>query len=190
MAKRTRDSAATKAAILAAARLQFGQNGFERTTIRSVAAAAGVDPALVMHYFVSKDELFGAVSRLDISPPDLTGVAPEDVAGVLLPVFARVWGPDGPFLPLLRAAASSPQAAEALLDVFVRQVAPALAVAAVDRPEQRAALIGSHLLGIAVARHIIAIPAIVTMEDAALAAWLRPVLTHYLTDPAPEDRAV
>jgi AcrR family transcriptional regulator len=185
MASRTRDPAATKAGILAAARLQFGQNGYEKTTIRSVASAAGVDPALVMHYFGNKDGLFGEVSRLDISPPDLSGVAAEDVADVLLPMFVEVWGPEGPFLPLLRAAASSQQAADALLDVFGRQVAPALADVAVDRPAERAALIGAHLLGIAVARYIICIPPLVVMDDKALADWLKPVLTHYLTDPAP-----
>jgi AcrR family transcriptional regulator len=185
MASRTRDPAATKAAILAAARMQFGAHGFEKTTIRSVASAAGVDPALVMHYFGNKDGLFGAVSRLDISPPDLSGVAPEDVADKLLPMFVEVWGPDGPFLPLLRAAASSQTAADALLDVFTRQVAPALAEVAIDRPTERTALIGSQLLGIAVARYIIGIPPLVNMDDKALAAWLKPVLTHYLTDPAP-----
>ena len=95
MAPRTREPAATKAGILAAARLQFGQNGFEQTTIRSVASAAGVDPAPVMHYFGNKDGLFGAVSRLDLSPPDLSGVAPEDGADVVLPLFVEVWGPDG-----------------------------------------------------------------------------------------------
>jgi len=116
MASRTRDPAATKAAILAAARMQFGQSGFEKTTIRSVASAAGVDPALVMHYFGNKDGLFAAVSRLDISPPDLSGVAPEDVAEVMLPLFVEVWGPDGPFLPLLRAASSSQTAGDALLE--------------------------------------------------------------------------
>jgi Tetracyclin repressor-like, C-terminal domain/Bacterial regulatory proteins, tetR family len=172
MASRTRDPAATKAAILAAARMQFGRHGFEKTTIRSVATAAGVDPALVMHYFGNKDGLFGAVSRLDISPPDLSGVAPEDVA-------------DGPFLPLLRAASSSQGAADALLEVFARQVAPALADVAIDRPAERAALIGAQLLGIAVARYIIGIPPLVDMDDKALAGWLKPVLTHYLTDPAP-----
>ncbi len=185
MAARTRDAAATKAAIMAAARAQFGQNGFERTTIRSVAKAAGVDPALVMHYFVNKDNLFREVSRLDISPPDLSGVAPEDVADVMLPLFVEVWGPEGPFLPLLRAAASSQAAADALLDVFARQVAPALAAVAIDRPMERAALIGSQLLGIAVGRYIIGIPPLVAMDDQTLARWLKPVLTHYLTDPAP-----
>jgi AcrR family transcriptional regulator len=187
MASRTRDPAATKAAILAAARMQFGTSGFEKTTIRSVAAEAGVDPALVMHYFGNKDGLFAAVSQLDISPPDLSGVAPEDVAAVMLPLFVEVWGPDGPFLPLLRAAASSRTAADALLDVFARQVAPALADVAIDRPAERAALIGGQLLGIAVARYIIGLPALVAMDDDALAAWLKPVLTHYLTDPAPEN---
>lgn len=186
MAPRTRDAAATKAAILAAARLQFGQNGLERTTIRSVAKAANVDPALVMHYFGNKDKLFAEAARLDIAPPDLSGVAPEDVAGVMLPLFAEVWGPDGPFLPLLRAASSSPAAADALLEVFARQVAPALAKVAIDRPAERAALIGSQLLGIAVGRYILGIPPLVAMDDEALARWLKPVLTHYLTDPAPE----
>lgn len=119
----------------------------------SVAAAAGVDPALVMHYFGNKEGLFGAVSRLDISPPDLSGMAPEDVADVMLPLFVEVWGPDGPFLPLLRAASSSRQAADALPD--------------------------------AVARYIIGIPPLVDMDDHALADWLKPVMTHYLTDPSP-----
>ena len=142
-----------------------------------------------MHYFGNKDGLFRAVSRLDMSPPDLSGVAPKDVADVMLPLFVEVWGPDGPFLPLLRAASSSQPAADALLDVFTRQVAPALADVAIDRPAERAALIGSHLLGIAVARYIIGIAPLVDMDDQTLASWLKPVLTHYLTDPAPADRA-
>ena len=86
----------------------------------------------------------------------------------------------------MRAASSSQTAADALLDVFTRQVAPALADVAIDRPAERAALIGSHLLGIAVARYIIGIPALVRMDDETLARWLKPVLTHYLSDQAPE----
>ena len=56
---------------------------------------------------------------------------------------------------------------------------------AIDRPAERAALIGAQLLGIAVARYIIGIPPLVAMDDKTLAGWLKPVLTHYLTDPAP-----
>ncbi len=180
-----RDGQATRAAILDIARAQFGNNGFERTTIRSVASEAGVDPALVMHYFGSKAELFAAASRFDITFPDLSDVAPDRVADVLLPMFIAVWGPQGPFLPLLRAAATNRVAADALLEVFVDQVAPALSAIAPDHAAQRAALVGSQLLGLAVARYILGVPPLTAMDDAQLIEWLRPVLAHYLADPAP-----
>jgi AcrR family transcriptional regulator len=180
-----RDGQATRTAILDTARSQFGTYGFERTTIRSVASAAGVDPALVMHYFGSKAELFAAASRFDIRFPDLSDVAPDRIADVLLPMFISAWGPQGPFLPLLRAAATNPVAAEALLEVFVDQVAPALSAVAPDHAAERAALVGSQLLGLAVARYMLGIPPLAGMDDAQLIEWLRPVLAHYLADPAP-----
>lgn len=180
-ARDQRDGQATRATILATARSQFGNHGFERTTIRSVASAVGVDPALVMHYFGSKAELFAAASRLDIAFPDLAEIAPERVADVLLPMFVAVWGPDGPFLPLLRAAATNKAAADALLAVFVDRVAPALAAVVPDRAAERAALVGSQVLGLATARYILCIPSLADMDDATLIEWLRPVLAHYLT---------
>jgi AcrR family transcriptional regulator len=185
MAGKARDGEATKAAILAIARSQFGNQGFERTTIRSVAADAGVDPALVMHYFGNKAELFAAASRFDIAFPDLSGVAPDRIAEVLLPLFVGVWGPEGPFLPLLRAAATNRAAADALLEVFVDKVAPALAAVVPDRPAERAALVGSQLLGIAVTRYIVGIPPLAGMDDADLIEWVRPVLAHYLSGRGP-----
>ena len=184
-AREGRDGRATRAAILEIARSQFGDHGFERTTIRSVASAAGVDPALVMHYFGSKAELFAAASRFDITFPDLSDVAPDRVADVLVPLFVGAWGPQGPFLPLLRAAATNRVAADALLQVFVDQVAPALAAVVPDQPGERAALVGSQLLGLAVARYILGVPPLAAMGDAQLVEWLRPVLAHYLVDPAP-----
>jgi AcrR family transcriptional regulator len=184
-AREGRDGQVTRAAILNVARSQFGDLGFERTTIRSVASAVGVDPALVMHYFGSKAELFAAATRFDVTFPDLSGVAPDRVADVLLPMFIAVWGPQGPFLPLLRAAATNRGAADALLEVFVDQVAPALAAVVPDRAPERAALVGSQLLGLAVGRYILVIPPLAGMADARLIEWLRPVLAHYLTDPAP-----
>ena len=96
-------------------------------------------------------------------------------------MFVSAWGPQGPFLPLLRAAATNRTAADALLEVFVGQVAPALAAVVPDR----AALVGSQLLGLAVARYILGVPPLTGMADAQLINWLRPVLAHYLTDPAP-----
>jgi AcrR family transcriptional regulator len=185
MPAKPRDGEATRSTILATARSQFGNHGFERTTIRSVASAAGVDPALVMHYFGSKAELFAAASRFDITFPDLSDVAPDRVADVLLPMFVAVWGPQGPFLPLLRAAATNRAAADALLEVFVDRVAPALAGVVPDRGAERAALVGSQLLGLAVARYILCIPPLAGMDEAALIEWLRPVITHYLAGPAP-----
>jgi AcrR family transcriptional regulator len=185
MPVKARDGEATRSTILATARSQFGNHGFERTTIRSIASAAGVDPALVMHYFGSKAELFAAASRFDIKFPDLSNVAADRVADVLLPMFVAVWGPDGPFLPLLRAAATNRAAADALLEVFVERVAPALAAVVPDRAAERAALVGSQLLGLAVARYVLCIPSLAGMDDANLTEWLRPVITHYLAGPAP-----
>lgn len=185
MAPTTRDGKATRATILDAARAQFSAHGFERTTIRSIAGEAGVDPALVMHYFGSKADLFAAVSRLEIDMPDLTEVQPERLAEVLVPVFVAVWDPQGSFLPLLRAAATNRSAADALLEVFAEQVAPALATVTPDRAAERAALVGSQVLGIAMARFVVGVPALAAMDEAALTAWLRPVLAHYLTAPGP-----
>ncbi|MBX9978230.1 MULTISPECIES: TetR/AcrR family transcriptional regulator [Mycobacterium] len=184
MPPKVRDGETTRATILATARSQFGEHGFERTTIRSIAAAAGVDPALVMHYFGSKAELFAAASRFDITFPDLSDVAPDRIADVLLPLFVSVWGPEGPFLPLLRAAATNKAAAAAMLEVFVDRVAPALAAAVPDRAAERAALVGAQVLGLATARYILCIPALAEMDDAQLIEWLRPVLAHYLTGSA------
>src|ERR1700735_3148163 len=83
------DGQATRAAILDIPRSQFGSHGFERTTIRSVASAAGVDPALVMHYFGNKAGLFAAALRLGIAVPGLSGVAADRIAhGVLAGVVA------------------------------------------------------------------------------------------------------
>lgn len=138
-----------------------------------------------MHYFGSKAELLAAASRFDITFPDLSDVAPDRIADVLLPLFVSVWGPDGPFLPLLRAAATNKAAAAAMLEVFVDRVAPALAAAVPDRPAERAALVGSQVLGLATARYILCIPALADMDDAQLIEWLRPVLAHYLTGPVP-----
>jgi AcrR family transcriptional regulator len=182
---RTRDGEATRSTILTIARTQFGERGFERTTIRSIASAAGVDPALVMHYFGNKAHLFAEAADVHLVFPDLSDVAPDRVADVLFPVFVSVWGPQGPLLPLLRAATTNPTAVEALLAVFTEKVTPALSAVTSDHSAERVALVGSQLIGLAMTRNILGLPPLADMDDETLVDWLRPVLAHYLSGAAP-----
>ena len=126
---RPRNAAQTRADILSAARRRFGAEGYERTTLRAVAADVGVDAALVFRYFGSKQDLFAAAADFEIDLPDLSNVEPDEVAGILLPRFFAVWEEDETFLALLRAAMTSPLAADALRNVFAQQVAPKLVTA-------------------------------------------------------------
>lgn len=180
---RRRSAPATRAAILDAARARFGADGFDRVTVREIAADVGVDPAMVIRYFGSKDALFTEAAEFDLELPDLTGVAPEDLADALVPRFFAVWEDSAGFLSLLRAATTSKVAADKMLELFTRQVSPALAAAAVDRPAERAALVGTQILGLALSRYVLRVPPLVAMSHDELRAWIAPVLTHYLTGP-------
>jgi len=181
--RRPRSAEGTRADILAAARTRFAADGYERTTLRAVAGDVGVDPALVVRYFGSKEALFSTAAEFDLQLPDLHGVDPGDVAATLLPRFFAVWEEQGTFLALLRAAATSATAAGAMREVFVRQVAPALAPVCVDQPERRAALVGSQVLGLAFTRYVLAAAPLTAMSRAEVAAAVAPVLAHYLRGP-------
>lgn len=183
MAARTRDAARTRAELLAAARRQFAREGFERVTVRSVAAEVGVDQALVIRYFGSKAGLFAEAARMEFSLPDLTDLAPDEIADALLDRFFQLYDDQETFLALLRAAATSALAAEQMLGVLVQQATPVLAAAAVDRPAERAALVGSQILGFAFARYVLSAPPLTAMTREDVRAWIGPTLTRYLTDP-------
>ncbi len=109
----------------AAARHRFGTEGYERTTLRAVAADVGVDPALVIRYFGSKQHLFATAAEFTLHLPDLTGLPPSAMADALLARFFAVWEADTTFVALLRAAMTSARAAETMRQVFATQVAPA-----------------------------------------------------------------
>ncbi|WNV86864.1 TetR family transcriptional regulator [Umezawaea sp. Da 62-37] len=179
--QRRRSATATRAAILDAARERFGTTGYDRVTMRQVAGDVGVDPAMVVRYFRTKDDLFAEAARFDLDLPDLDGVRPEDLADVLMPRFFAVWEGDAGFLSLLRAAASSDAAGAKMLELFASQVYPALAAAAVDRPADRASLLGSQILGLAFARYVLKVPPLVAMSRDDLLRWVAPVFRHYLT---------
>src|SRR6201987_5703403 len=150
-ATRPRNASRTRADILAAARRRFGAEGYERTTLRAVAADVGVDAALVIRYFGSKQDLFAAAADFAIELPDLSNVDPDEVADILLPRFFAVWE-DETFVALLRAAMTSQVAADTLRRVFAEQVAPKLITATPDNPVQRIGLTGAFVIGLATTR--------------------------------------
>jgi AcrR family transcriptional regulator len=182
---RPRNAAQTRADILSAARRRFGTEGYERTTLRAVAADVGVDAALVIRYFGSKQDLFAAAADFEIDLPDLTDVDPDDVADVLLPRFFAVWEEDETFLALLRAAMTSSLAAEALRRVFAEQVAPKLITATPDNPVQRIGLMGAFVIGLAITRYVLVNPPIASLSREELGRWAAPVIRQLLVGPAP-----
>jgi AcrR family transcriptional regulator len=185
---RPRNATGTRADILAAARARFGTDGFDRTTLRAIAADVGVDAALVIRYFGSKQDLFAAAADFTIDLPDLTGVDADQIADALLPRFFAVWEDDATFVALLRAAMTSPTAADAMRTVFATQVAPALAAVAPDHHAQRAGLMGAFIIGLATTRYVLANPAVANLGHDELIAWARPVIRQLLVGEAPVGR--
>jgi AcrR family transcriptional regulator len=182
---RLRNASQTRADILSAARRRFGAEGYERTTLRAVAADVGVDAALVIRYFGSKQDLFAAAADFSIDLPDMSGVDPDEVAGILLPRFFAVWEEDETFLALVRAAMTSPVAADTLRRVFAQQVAPKLITATPDNPIQRIGLMGAFVIGLATTRYVLENPPIATLSREELTRWAAPVIHQLLVGPAP-----
>jgi AcrR family transcriptional regulator len=182
MEQRQTKSDRTRAAILAAARGLFAAQGYERTTVREIAARAEIDPALVVRYFGGKEALFAQAADFDLDLPPLAAIAPDDRGRALVAHFLAVWERDGAGLPvLLRSAASNPAAAERLNAVFAGQVAPALARAtAAPDAGRRAGLISSQLLGLALCRYVLRLPPVVAMSDADIIAAIGATVQRYL----------
>src|SRR5262244_407510 len=128
----TRRSDATRAAILAAAREQFASVGYQAATIRSIAAQAGIDPALVMRYYGNKEGLFAAAAEIELRVPDLAALPRKNMGAVLVEHFLSRWEDDEILKALLRTAATNPQAAERMRSVFALQIAPRIAEASGD----------------------------------------------------------
>src|SRR5215470_16459047 len=106
---KTRKSERTRAAILNAAQALFAELGLERTTVRAIAANAAIDPAMVMRYFGSKDELFAEATVFDLKLPDLTSIDSSQIGETLISHFLAVWeaaSNKNTFTILLRASAS------------------------------------------------------------------------------------
>lgn len=179
----------TRGRILAAARAAFADRGFEGATVRDVAARAGVDPALVHHYFGTKQRLFVAAMQF---PVDVAAVIPgllrgprEGLGERFVRFIVEAW--DGPdvrpmIVGVVRSASTDPTAAAMMRAVLAD--GPLLAIAtATDLPDARlrASLAGSQLVGIAMARYVVGIEPLASLTPADLAAAMGPTFEHYFT---------
>ena len=187
---RRRDSTATKAAILTAARTHFAGDGFDRATIRAIAASAGVDPAMVMRYYGNKAGLFAAASEYDLHLIDFAAVPVRRLGDTVVRTFLDRWEPggqvDGALLVLLRTALTEDSARDTMRTIFARQVEPAVTRAAPDgHAPVRAGLIASQVMGLALTRYVLRLPPVVGLSAEEIAAWMGPVIQRYLTAPGP-----
>ena len=182
----------TRAEVLAAARASFAEKGFRGTTIRAVAATAGVDPALVHHYFGSKDDLFLAALQMPVDPRELlapvVAQGPDGAGERLLRTFLSVWDDPDTQVQLLAVVRSvlSADGATLLQEGFIPVVVgPVLAQLVADRPEVRIPLVTSQVVGLIVTRYLIALPPMAHMPAEEVVARIGPVLQHYLTGDLP-----
>lgn len=186
--RRPGDSGAREA-ILSAARAGFGTTGFAGTTIRGVARTAGVDAALVHHYFGTKDELFAAALELPFDPsvvvPALLAEGLDGLGERLARTFLGIWDAtpgQGPMLALLRSAVSDERAAQSLRDFLTRVVLGPLAAAsgAEDAP-LRASLAASQMVGVAMARYVVRLEPLASTDREVLAPLVGATLDRYLS---------
>lgn len=180
----------TRAAIEAAARRRFAELGYPRTTMRAIAADAGVDPRLISHFFGSKQELFVAVVELPFEPePTFRALLSGGDAHVgtrlaefVLEILDR---PEarGTILGIIRAAASEEAAAEQIRQLLTtRLLVPLARRVGTDQPDLRAALVASQVVGLAFARHVVGLPVLLEADRADLARLLAKVFDAYLLD--------
>jgi AcrR family transcriptional regulator len=182
----------TREAILEAASRRFANHGYDRATIRAIAADAGVDPALLRHFFGSKEGLFVAAMRLPATPgqllADLSVRAGRDRSALgetLIRTVLGVWDtPEGraAVLGLLRSAVSSEQAA-GMLREFVRRAILGRIMAALDTPDAayRTSLVASQIVGLAVTRYVVRLEPIASASQEDLVVAIGPTLQRYLT---------
>ena len=181
----------TREQILTAAGELFAELGFERTTMRAVAARADVDPALIHHYFVNKEGLLAEALILPVDPAALLAGLDKDPAHAGEALVRRVlgvWEADPQtrrhLLGLIRVGLSHEYAAGVLRDLLGRTILTALAgVVADDQRSLRAALVGTQMAGLLLGRYVLGIPAVRDATPEELALAVGPVIQHYLNGP-------
>ena len=178
----------TREDILVAARRAFGERGYEATSLRSIADRVHVDPALLVHYFGSKDGLFLAALEVNVGPSALfSGLSALDVreaAELIVARYLTVLDQEETrdvVLALVRSAVSSERAATMLREFLVGEMLTCLGML-IDQPDGRlrASLVVAQLIGIALLRHVAKLDAVVRASNDEIVSLVAPVIEGYL----------
>jgi AcrR family transcriptional regulator len=178
----------TRASILEVARRRFAEAGYEATSMRAIAAEAGVDPAVVVHFFGSKDGLFRAAVGWPFDPatitPRIAGPGAEGIGARVALTFFDFWEDPTirPSLLALLRSAMSHETSAALLREFVTQELFTQVANMLSGPSTRLRvnLASAHLIGVAVMRYGLYVEPIASLSKADLVVWLTPALNGYL----------
>lgn len=186
MTEPERRSDRTRSAILSAARERFAADGYERATIRAIAADAKIDPSMVMRYYGNKERLFAAAAEFDLRLPDLATTPRRRIGQVLMSHFVDRWEEDETLQLLLRAATTNQAAVERMQTIFAGQLLPVVRdLQPPGTPAKelatRAGLVATQVLGLALCRYVLRLPPVVAMDRAAILRWLAPTIQRYLT---------
>jgi AcrR family transcriptional regulator len=183
----------TRSAILEAAREAFAAKGFRGTTIRAVAADAGVDAALVHHYFGTKDDLFLAALEVPVDPrqvlPVVLAGGLDGAAERLLRAVLPLWDDPAtrrPLVAVVRSSLSHDTQVNLLQDGLLRLILGPLrdAIGGEDATV-RAQLFGTQMIGLILGRYVLALEPLASMPSEQVVAWVAPTLQRYLTGPLP-----
>nr|WP_267594060.1 TetR family transcriptional regulator [Carbonactinospora thermoautotrophica] len=181
----------TRGQILAAALSEFAAHGYEKTSIRGIARLAGVDPALVYHYFGSKERVFVEALQFPFNPaeivPKLVAGGVEGLGERVARLFFSVWeDPAGRErgLAVIRSVHTSEQGARMLRGFLIQELFRRVAANLdLPQPELRATLIGSQLVGLISIRYVLKVEPLASMPPEQLIPVIAPTLQRYLTDP-------
>ena len=168
--------------------MEFTERGFDGATVRTIAQRAGMDPAMVNHWFGGKDGLFVSALQLPVDPEDIVRRVldgdPGQTAERILRTFLTVWDTNGGgALTALVRSVSSHEAAARLIREFVSRVIFGRIVSAVapDQPELRTALCGTQITGLAMIRYVICLEPLASADHDRVVAAIAPNLQRYLT---------
>ena len=179
----------TRSGVLDAARYEFSERGYDGATVRAIAARAGVDAALVHHYFGTKEQLFVAVMEVPLEPSWIVEQVAEADRGELgqrvARTFFQVWGDPlrrGPLFAMLRSAMTNEKAAALLRQFVTRTLLARLSPMLSDAPDRelRTELMVSQLIGIGMLRYVVQAEPLASASEEEIVAMVAPVLQRYV----------